>query len=564
MDDLDVYLDVLFGDLDGFVYSPVKTLAGSFEPTWFQYPKEREQLKTHIQAADRGDIYISPAVYNERRAQKESIKKIQCAWVEFDGAERIDFKDVGEPTAIVQTSYDSHCHCYWRLTSTHQTSIEDINRRLTFYLNADSSGWDAVQLLRPPGTTNYKRNLPVVLSNYNTNAYAVGYFDFVPAVQAPASTTVVVTDLMPISEVLANHQLPLKVLKMIKKEKPVEPHRSSFLARLANELAEEGLTHIEVVSLLKVADGRIKKYEGRDDQLTRLSQIADYAIFKHVADEEIEVLDFEFILNHVDNLQWIIPNWLHTTGMMFVSSAPNVGKTQLCFQLAACLAEGWRWLGFEPTVKQRVLFLSLEMTREPIKYVIEHHQHEWETMPKVHVVDEESTLTKYEDIIDQREINVVIIDSLSELLDINSDNKELEARRVLKWMKKCRRRYGIAFIIIHHNRKATEGNKKPKSLHDLEGTFHIGRTSDTVLQLWEDSRGIELSAVKARFGVKQAFYVERNKNLWFKRKDASNESKPTRTDTPGNVPEQPSSNRHRDDVDKSARRAFSFRVGDKD
>lgn len=563
MDDLDIYLDVLFGGLEGYVYSPVKTLSGEFESNWFKYPLEKENLVKHIRSGG-GDIYISPAVYNERRAQKESIKKIQCAWVEFDGQEHINFKGLVEPTAIVQTSFSSHVHCYWRLNSTHQTSIEDINRRLTYYLDADSSGWDAVQLLRPPGTTNHKHNLPVVLSNYNDHAYTVGHFDSVPAVQVPASTVATLTDLIPVSEVLENHQLPLKLIKMVKKESPGEPHRSSFLARLANELAEESLTHIEIVSLLKVADGRIKKYEGRNDQLLRLSQIADYAIFKHVADETIEIYNPEYVLNHVDNLQWIIPSWLHTTGMLFLSSAPGVGKTQFCFQLAYALAEGKRFLGFAPTTKQKVLWMSLEMRKEGIKYILEHQRKEWESIPDFSILDEESTLTHYENIIDERGINVVIIDSLSEMLDIGSDNKELEARRILKWMRKLQRRYGVAFVIIHHNRKATEGNKKPKSLHDIEGTYHIARVAETVLQLWEMSdKSIELSGVKVRYGVKDATILRRNENLWFRRdKDVSDESGTDKPDSPGDAPKQTGSSGHGDNDKRSFGESISFRFGD--
>ena len=35
------------------------------------------------------------------------------------------------------------------------------NRSITSYFGTDQSGWDATQLLRPPGTTNRKNGLPV-------------------------------------------------------------------------------------------------------------------------------------------------------------------------------------------------------------------------------------------------------------------------------------------------------------------------------------------------------------------------------------------------------------------
>jgi hypothetical protein len=361
-------------------------------------------------------------------------------------------------------------------------------------------------------------------------------FDFVPAVLAAPAETVSVANLLPVGQILNAHNLPSQVVRMVKKETPVEPYRSSFLSRLANELAEESLTHLEIVSLLREADSRIKKYDGRSDQLLRLSQIADYAIHKHIAEEAILVFDPEYVLTHVENVQWILPNWLHSTGLLILSSAPGVGKTQLALQLAYCLTVGTRFLGMLAPSHHRVFFMSLEMHKQSLKYILEHQRYEWNSVPKFPIIDEQSSLTYYENLLAEHESNVLIIDSLTELFDETSDNPNGEARRVMKWCRKVQRRYGIAIILIHHNRKATESNRKPKGLADLAGSFQFGKESDTVVQLWEDHRGIELSLVKARFGPKEAFYIERNQNLWFTRKggeqDVSNRPEPVQPDKP--------------------------------
>ncbi|RPH69417.1 hypothetical protein EHM76_07135, partial [bacterium] len=232
MDQLDTYLDVLFDGLTGYVYSPVKTV-DKWETHWFEYPNERQRLKDHI-ASKFGDVYISPAVYSERRATKDAIKKLATAWVEFDGQERIDFKQVPIPTAIVQTSSASHVHCYWRIDPTNQGTVEDTNRRLTYYLGADNTGWDATQLLRPPGTVNWKHNLPVFLADHSGGTYEVGSFEFVPEVKSVPVEITDLTELLSLQQVLKKHSLPLKLLKMIKKEAPERGARSSFLTRLAH------------------------------------------------------------------------------------------------------------------------------------------------------------------------------------------------------------------------------------------------------------------------------------------------------------------------------------------
>ena len=566
MEDLELYLDTLYAGLDGLVYSPVKT-ENSWEINWFEWPGQKSELQSHILTAN-GDVYVSPAVYSERRATKDSIKKIHTVWVEFDGAEYIDFASIEPPTLIVQTSFDTHVHCYWRLDKpANQATVEDINRRLTYHLKADSSGWDSTQLLRPPHTINRKHGKPVLLTSSQKTAHPVGIFWSVPVVAQPPVLIAEISDLLPVGTILKEKTLPSKVKQMVMKETPIEPYRSSFLSRLANELAEESLSHLEIVSLLKEADTRIKKYDGRSDQLLRLSQIADYAIHKHIAEEAILVFDPEYVLTHVENVQWILPNWLHSTGLLILSSAPGVGKTQLALQLAYCLTGGKRFLGMLAPSKYRVFFMSLEMHKQSLKYILEHQQHEWDSIPYFPIIDEQTNLTGYENLIAEHESNVLMVDSLTELFDDTVDNPNQEARRIMKWCRKIQRRYGVALILIHHNRKATESNRKPKGLSDLAGSFQFGKESDTVVQLWEDNKGIELSLVKARFGPKESFMIDRNANLWYTRKgkeDVSNTNKSTRTDSPGNSGQQDSSDRLGNSVYGNATGAFNSGFGNKD
>lgn len=570
MDDLDYYLDVLFEGLEGYVYSPIKK-PNKWEQNFFSYPEQRQELKEHIQTrSSEGDIYISPAVYSAKDAHKPSIKALQCIWVEFDGNETINFKNVAEPTMMVQTSLKTHNHCYWRVGHLDQQTVEDYNRRLHYHLDADYSGWDAVQLLRPPGTFNHRRSLPTALVHKSDIHYKTDNFDLIPAVPAPVFETITTETLLNPLEVLRDHQLPQKLRKMIKKEEPVEPYRSSFLARLANELAEEGLSGPEIVSLLKVADDRVGKFANRSDQLLRLSQLADYALHKLEADEALEVYTAEEILNREETLSWIYPGILHTTGQMILSSAPGVGKTQLLCQMAYHLENNLRFLGYQSNAKHKVFFMSLEMRWLEIKYILQHHNKEWKEPAKFQLIDEAATLVKYEDLINEHQPTVVMIDSLSEILE-DEEAANSEAKKIMRWIRKIRRRYGLAVVIIHHNRKATEGNKKPKSLADLAGSFLFAKDTETVVQLWEEkdrqgnTKYLELSAVKARYGPKFAFNVQRNENLWFSRMDSvSNNERTNQPDSQGDSSEQEDSNRHRNKLGRRPQGPISFGFGGKD
>jgi hypothetical protein len=523
MDELSKYLDLLYGGLEGYVYCPVKR-PDSWEQKFFQWPSQADSLRDWIQVSDREDhshVYISPAVYHEPKAQKQSIKGLQTVWVEFDGEEQIGFRDISRPTAIVQSSTSTHLHCYWQIPESSKEVVEDVNKRLTYYLGADTSGWDCTQLLRPPTTTNRKHDLPVVLSHFSGNSFGLNAFDSAPSVKAAPVEVASATDLPKPASVMSGRNLPTRLIQMVKLEEPPVGSRSSFLVRLAYELAEEGLSHLEITSLLYHADLRVKKFEGRSDQLLRLTQIAELAVHKIIVQDSIRVWSLEEILN-APPLEWIINPWLPKKGLMILSSAPNVGKTQLGMQLTSQLNLGENFLGLSaPNLGPlSIFFMSLEMDASGLAYIVNHQKKEYNSFPpNYHIITEESTLTHYENLIDEYKPVVVLIDSLTELIDlVEGDNDISKAKYALRWLKKIRRRYDTAIILIHHNRKATEGNKKPKGLADLEGTINLGRACDSAVQMWEDgSKGIELSGVKVRYGIKDSFYVKRNENLWFER-----------------------------------------------
>ena len=527
MEELEKFTNLIFGSQKGYVYSPVKN--DIWKQRFFVWPDERTELHDWILTESfSGDVYLSPVLYKERRAVKSSVKSSQVVWVEFDGERELVFPEELKPTALIQTSSSTHVHAYWRIDSSDVSTIEDINRRLTFFFGADSSGWDATQLLRPPGTFNhkYQKPIPVLLSHWYESHFPIGFFDVAPAIETPPKILTQSELLNPIPLYL---KLPVALKRMLKEGTAPVGSRSSFLSKIALGLAEEGLNQQEIVSLLRYADERIRKYLGRTDEFERLSNLASFALHKVQSEDEVIAYTLDDILNHVETLDWIIPDWLHTSGFLILTSAPGVGKTQLALQLGVALISQSEFLSKRVNSAKvtSVLFLSLEMDVRQIKYVLDFQSKEWPKdldRSRMVIVDEPGPLITYENLIDKHQPQIVVIDSLSEILDIGDDANQ-QAIAVTRWINKIRRRYNLAVVAIHHNRKANESNKKPKKLSDLYGSFHFGRVVETVLTLWEDVRGIELSAIKARFGAREEFLIKRNENLWFERReDASDKS----------------------------------------
>jgi hypothetical protein len=179
VDGLSEFFDYIWGTVEPtgkptYVYLPVKSEGGKWTKYSFRWPKQKQAVIRHVLQHDAtgNDVYYSPALYSQSRPVKENVMGSWFLWVDFDGNAPEDWdavEGVPHPTLIVQSSLPGHEHCYWRLDQfvTDLSKIEERNRSLAYVMSADTSGWDADQVLRPPGTTNYKRKQQVHVKEWD-------------------------------------------------------------------------------------------------------------------------------------------------------------------------------------------------------------------------------------------------------------------------------------------------------------------------------------------------------------------------------------------------------------
>ena len=542
---LDNFLDLLFGEDSGWVHSPVKTSSGFDNEHFFFWPHHKAKLVEHIhKSADRGDVYISPALFKGRKADLDGVKSSRTLWVEFDGNYTANFKGLPEPSLIVQSSLGNRVHCYWQLESSIPVGeIQDLNRRLAYYLDSDSSGWDATQLLRPPETKNHKYDPPLPVHVKVLEAdhkSAKSSFESLPEVQA-YQINLQDVQLLDHQTVLGEVKLSPELYHQVTTEVVVHPHRSVFMAKIAYSLAESGCSMEQIVSLLYFVDDRIEKFKHRTDRLQRLVNLAAVALNKvNLNGGKTSVKTAVFlspldIINNEEQLDFVIGDgWLHTRGFMIVSGAPGIGKTQLGLNMMHSLVEGIPFLGKNITDPVGdVMFLSLEMQPIELQYIFKHQYQSFEEQgATARWVEHFSTYAPlegfdmeiFEACVKQLQPKVILIDSLSELF--HDDMKEGPARQVIRFMDYIRHTYEVAIVMIHHNRKASDTNKKPNKLSDLYGSFIFGKAVDTVITLWEEKGALEIIDLKVRYGQRSRRDIVRGEHLTFtlKEKDASKES----------------------------------------
>lgn len=156
-----------WGKDEAWIYIPLKHADNRFEKAFFKWPTQRRGAVNWVlrNAAQPVDVYFSPALFKRASAKKDYVLGSWVLWVDFDGNAPTEWPTdvVPEPTLVIQSSLERHQHCYWLLDEmiTDIDLLEDRNRAIALALKADTSGWDADQILRPPHTVNRKRDLPV-------------------------------------------------------------------------------------------------------------------------------------------------------------------------------------------------------------------------------------------------------------------------------------------------------------------------------------------------------------------------------------------------------------------
>lgn len=99
---------------------------------------------------DDKDIYFCPHGFNKPERTKAAAVKPKLLYADLDKADPRKIEP--RPTIALESSPNRYVGI-WIID---EPMDEEINRRLTYAVDADKSGWDLTQVLRWPGTTNYK------------------------------------------------------------------------------------------------------------------------------------------------------------------------------------------------------------------------------------------------------------------------------------------------------------------------------------------------------------------------------------------------------------------------
>ena len=599
---LDTFLSNIWGPEKGTIFLAVKNHAENYfkvtkPQTW---PDNSASITGFITQANVNlDPYYTPGIFIDgaKSKEKENGWRAKCLWVDVDGGKdgqsgperaRERLAELGwlpEPSYELETSPNSQ-HWYWLLEEYQEASvINDLNRRLAYFLGADTACWDISHVMRPPFTHNHKPKhkvdgqFPEVkILKFNAEFYDISDFEKLPQVkEAVADSILNLGEIPKVSTIMGKYPWDKEHTLLFRRTKEYfydaeakdYTNRGNAMARLAYFSAEIGMPDEAIYAIVEHCDNRWEKFKGRKDRDKQLISFVVRARGKYPSALIVDVQDetpaikpiygFREFLNSEFQFDWIYENFIPKSTINFISAKPGAGKSRFIMQLMAHLALGKDFLGYKLVDKtpRKVIMFSLEMGGPILKKFseslaeamefseaeLDHLDEYLKLIPagEALAIDSAEGRAFFDMVLNEVKPDVVFIDAMGSL-----DHDELSenvSKRIMGRLKRYLNSHGVTFYLVHHNKKSDQASiNKPPTLNDFYGNTYGATDAASILALWKNpaksSDLVELHELKTRIGVAPAPKIldARSKFTYSIVKDEEYESYfPPKADAPQNT-----------------------------
>ena len=506
-------LSRIWGASEGYVWTPwIK--AGSWggpkgpryhEGRAWRWPEQADDIRAHIEAHADDDQYFTPGIFSAPRRVTQHATPVPWLWADLDPVDPARIEGL-TPTLAWETSPERY-QCVWEMPYPREGATEygGPNHRLTHYLGADPSGWDATQLLRIPGSAHTKHGSqrgrllwsdgPQLHWRQTVRLPDVPARDDDAAMMALSGEAVRGVDRAALwARVRPLVSARTRELMALRDASGLD--RSEALWSVERDLADAGCSVLEIVAV--VMESPLDKYQGRGDHLRRLSIEATRAVAERPAGaleggalpegEPMWASDLASV--HIPRPQWLIDGIWTRGGCGFISGAPKSYKSWLALDLAVAAATGAPMLGMHRVAAPGpVLYIqeedSLATAVDRLEQVVGGRapKHHWggvldglvwsppEPLPidiQAHtgiVLSDPRWLAWLGGRVRTYGYHAVIIDTLTTTVgDVDLDKATDLQTRVLRPLREMAQMYDCAVIIVHHSRKNTQGGRRGSNM----------------------------------------------------------------------------------------------------
>jgi len=441
------------------------------------------------------DLYFCPNTFTDKRSKDDALPS-RWLYADLDEVNPEDLSLV--PTMAWETSPGRY-QALWQLRKHLEPRVhEKVNKKLTYFCEADRGGWGLSKVLRVPGTTSLKRDEPYVVELLWDNGpvyTAKSVWDEVK--DTPTSGDVVgslpeleLIEGMTADAVLRKHRDKLNgaALRLINTHTvDANTDRSKQLWRLEKLLLEAGLPPEEV--LLLVRETVWNKYRGQNRELrmlwTEIHKIKQQTNPRTNRDAETfePVRALQFVRADLPPPSWLVEGIWSDTAHGFIAGAAKTYKSLVALDLSVSVASGTKFLGhFSVPVQGPVLYIQEEnlasMMQDRVnkimhsKGVKEHaemngsilHYNPGQDLPlyfvnnkSFHVTDEE----QFEQLVGWVKANrpkLLVLDPFYLIAPTVDENSSREVAPVMNNLLRLKQDYDCGILIVHHYKKADPKN----------------------------------------------------------------------------------------------------------
>lgn len=482
-------LKAVWGNKNGYVFVPARKNKKWEEGRAFEYPKEWDKILARIKALseDKWDIYWCPLLFKEpKRLKEHALETSSLLWADLDF---VDPTSLGalKPSIAWRSSNERYQALWFLDTETDIDLVEQSNKTLTYHIGADKGGWDIGQVLRIPGSNNYKYD-PVQSGELLWAEGRKFNLERLNQVITPMTSTASLSDNSNnLEALLTGWALPprTKALLFTPPEDIETGERSDRLWEIETSLLEIGMPILTVVDVIASCPwNKFKGRKGEHEQIHNEVLKADKYVKTKVheisfdpqpiTDQTSWAVPFEvFTSKKIDKPEWLVEGiWQYGTYGM-IAGEPKTYKSIQATDLALSVASGRAFLNYFPVrTTGTVLYVQEENNEQTVqdrvfkiassKGLLTATPFGWQLPNDLPLffsnncgVDLTSAKSRelLENTIQELKPILLILDPLYMMLGSVDENNATEVSDVLKWLTSLRNKYGVSILVCHHYNK---------------------------------------------------------------------------------------------------------------
>lgn len=479
----------------------------------FFEPEEFHLIRKFLKENDHKNIYFCPHGFNRRVRQKGEAVLPNLLWADLDFADPRKIKP--KPTIAIESSPGRHVGL-WVLKG---QATESLNRRLTYHTGADPGGWDLTQVLRFPGTRNFKySSQPKVRILWDDGpVYSIKQIEkYLP--DEPEEEE---GEHLSAAEVYEKYQdeLPRWVRRELLAKKTVgRSDRSEMLWKLENACVEAGMTLDEAFAVIKRSGWN--KFAGRrneDEQLRReLSKVMDNQFREkpkgadklHRKSDQEESEDEKraksrFIFRPLKDIEreeidFIWQPYLARKEVSILEGDPGLGKSYLAQMVAGSIAMGKRipsaYKG-TPRAHGPVVYLDIENSAASVtKPRLEDNGYidldNYYPVEQPFSIDDEEALEDLYEWLEEIKPILVVFDTLNTYIGRADTHKASEVTQAFGIFKDIAIQFNCSVLVLRH---LTKGNGS--AIYRGQGSIAFAGSARVVMSVGVDPNDTETRAM---------------------------------------------------------------------